>query len=274
MLLGCGGGAPDPREADLIAARAVAAHGNPGRRERRGKHQLPLFQQEHGCQPDHRSGQHRPLHGDVRRPAQGKGGRSRARRKARLPAPQGRKVPAGVPGGRSMGRAPRAREEEPERTSMRKPQQPKTPAPKKEKEPEAKQDLALPEEDPADYEDVTQRVLTGDPQGPGTFLPEALSRSPAGREVVPGRAAHGRRPRLGRKHPLHDEPGRNGQAPMVGSLAPQSGHALRGQYAGEDPHPRRPRFAFPAAHPVPYAPAPGSRRPARGRQPALPRSLL
>jgi outer membrane biosynthesis protein TonB len=189
LILGCGGGAPDPREADLIAARAVAEHETEAGENGEGSISFhytnkstdanltidlgttDLYMEMSGAPPKTPEGEAAPGEKPAAQP-----------RKAAKPPQEEQE----------------SRDEEPERTSMRQP--PKAQAPKKEKEkekekePEAKQELSLPEEEPANYEDVTQRVLTGIRKAQELFYqkryPEALQAVKSSLDARPTAEGH------------------------------------------------------------------------------------
>lgn len=173
LFLGCGGGAPDPREADLIAARAVAAHETEAGENGEGSISFHYTNKSTDANLTIDLGS-TDLYMEM----------SGAPPKASEAAPDAGEKPAAPP--RNAFKPPQEdredREAEPERTSMRQPS--KAPASKKEKEkekekePEPKEEASLPEDEPANYEDVTQKVLTGIRKAQELFYqkryPEAL----------------------------------------------------------------------------------------------------
>lgn len=183
LMLGCGGGAPDPREADLIAARAVAELETQAGENGEGSISFhytnkstdanltidlgttDLYLEMSGAPPK------LPEAG----PATGE-----------KPAPPPRKAY------QPPQEEQESQEQESERNSMRRGS--KAPASKKDKEPESKPELSLPEDGPENYEDVTQRVLTGIRKSQELFYqkryPEALQAVKSSLDARPTAEGH------------------------------------------------------------------------------------
>jgi hypothetical protein len=175
LFLGCGGSAPDPREADREAAMAAASQG--AQQGENGEGSISFHYNNKSTDANltidlGNTDLYMEMSGAPQKP--GSEEASAAAEEKRPPAPRkARPQPPEEP------EEQQARNEEPQKNAMNQPPQPKQAGKReKEKEPEAKQELNLPEEDQGNYEDVTSRVLAGIRKAQELFYqkryPEAL----------------------------------------------------------------------------------------------------